>query len=308
MGYKKILLAVPYRNPHEATIQFAVNFAQEHNAQLTLFGVTEEIEKSYEGFLTTKPVDELMESMQAKQAAALAELEQKLKNTYASVDSEVAMGIPFTEIIKKVQKDDYDLLILDAVHRNDSNKRFMGSTTKHVFRKCPCPVLSIRDKAKPKTILAAVDVYAPGDSGEPLNRQVLKRAKQMADHYGAALYVVYAQQPMGEPMLSSWGIGGDDVLRNMQAEIKEDSRNRLQELVDECAPGDDVKATVVTGHPRDAIPDYVSANNIDLIVMGTVCRTGIKGFLVGNTAESILSEVNCSILALKPEGFVSTVR
>jgi nucleotide-binding universal stress UspA family protein len=52
---------------------------------------------------------------------------------------------------------------------------------------------------------------------------------------------------------------------------------------------------------------YVEDNQVDVLTMGTVCRTGIKGFLIGNTAESILSEVTCSVLALKPDGFESTV-
>ena len=41
--------------------------------------------------------------------------------------------------------------------------------------------------------------------------------------------------------------------------------------------------------------------------MGTVCRTGIAGFFIGNTAESILQQVDCSVLTVKPDGFVSPV-
>jgi nucleotide-binding universal stress UspA family protein len=41
--------------------------------------------------------------------------------------------------------------------------------------------------------------------------------------------------------------------------------------------------------------------------MGTVARTGIPGLLIGNTAEGVLNQVDCSLLALKPEGFVSPV-
>ena len=46
----------------------------------------------------------------------------------------------------------------------------------------------------------------------------------------------------------------------------------------------------------------------DQVVMGTVCRTGLAGFFIGNTAESVLQQVNCSVLVLKPEGFVSPVK
>jgi len=39
--------------------------------------------------------------------------------------------------------------------------------------------------------------------------------------------------------------------------------------------------------------------------MGTVARTGIKGLIIGNTAEVILNGIQCSVLAVKPDGFVS---
>lgn len=45
-----------------------------------------------------------------------------------------------------------------------------------------------------------------------------------------------------------------------------------------------------------------------LLVMGTVTRTGIQGFLIGNTAEQILQRVACSVLAVKPDGVVSPVQ
>jgi nucleotide-binding universal stress UspA family protein len=41
--------------------------------------------------------------------------------------------------------------------------------------------------------------------------------------------------------------------------------------------------------------------------MGTVCRTGVTGFLIGNTAEKVLNNVDCSVLTVKPEGFVTPV-
>lgn len=36
-------------------------------------------------------------------------------------------------------------------------------------------------------------------------------------------------------------------------------------------------------------------------------RTGVPGLFIGNTAESVLHQVDCSVLALKPPGFVSPV-
>ena len=44
-----------------------------------------------------------------------------------------------------------------------------------------------------------------------------------------------------------------------------------------------------------------------VIVMGTVCRTGVAGLLIGNTAEVVLQQAECAVLAVKPDGFLSPV-
>jgi nucleotide-binding universal stress UspA family protein len=44
---------------------------------------------------------------------------------------------------------------------------------------------------------------------------------------------------------------------------------------------------------------------INQLVMGTIGRTGLPGFVIGNTAEHLLTEVTCAILVVKPPGFVS---
>ena len=61
------------------------------------------------------------------------------------------------------------------------------------------------------------------------------------------------------------------------------------------------------GDAYEIIPELAEEKKVDLVVMGTVARTGLPGFFMGNTAESILNQLNCSVLAIKPEGFVSPV-
>jgi universal stress protein E len=55
---------------------------------------------------------------------------------------------------------------------------------------------------------------------------------------------------------------------------------------------------VTKGGARDVVPTAVVGLGVDLIVMGTVGRTG-------NTAETVLSKVNCSVVTLKRDTFVS---
>lgn len=55
------------------------------------------------------------------------------------------------------------------------------------------------------------------------------------------------------------------------------------------------------------IPTIAKDLDVDLIVMGIVARTGIPGFFRGNTAESILTQFDCSVLTIKPPGFIRPV-
>jgi universal stress protein E len=41
--------------------------------------------------------------------------------------------------------------------------------------------------------------------------------------------------------------------------------------------------------------------------MGTLARSGLDGYFIGNTAETVLQHVACSVLTVKPDGFVSPV-
>ncbi len=64
---------------------------------------------------------------------------------------------------------------------------------------------------------------------------------------------------------------------------------------------------LVKGYARKEIPLLAKQIGADLIVMGTVARTGVPGFIMGNTAESILNQIDCSVLAVKPPGFTTPV-
>jgi len=68
------------------------------------------------------------------------------------------------------------------------------------------------------------------------------------------------------------------------------------------------KLHLLKGDPAVLIPEVAKREKNDLIVMGTVCRTGLPGFIIGNTAESILFKVDCSVLSMKPHGFITPIK
>jgi nucleotide-binding universal stress UspA family protein len=62
------------------------------------------------------------------------------------------------------------------------------------------------------------------------------------------------------------------------------------------------------GSVDDVIGECVVADGVDLVVVGTIGRTGLTRRLVGNTAERVLQRVPCSVVGVKPDGFAPSVR
>ena len=88
----------------------------------------------------------------------------------------------------------------------------------------------------------------------------------------------------------------DTFLRNSGNEVTRDALGYLKP-----------QTHLIKGGARKEIPALAKRLQIDCIVMGTVARTGIRGFIMGNTAETILEQIDCSVLAIKPRGFVTPV-
>ena len=68
-----------------------------------------------------------------------------------------------------------------------------------------------------------------------------------------------------------------------------------------------VTVQLVEGEPERAVSHFLDRNGVDLVVMGTVARTGIANLVMGNTAERVLQRLRGSVLAVKPPGFTSPV-
>ncbi|MBW2245528.1 MAG: universal stress protein, partial [Deltaproteobacteria bacterium] len=97
-------------------------------------------------------------------------------------------------------------------------------------------------------------------------------------------------------------------LEDLLAQVRDQTQQSLDELVAGYALEDlRYQIHLLMGDPSLVIPELVQEERVDLIVMGAVCRIGIPGFLIGNTAENVLQRVDASVLAVKPEGFVTPI-
>ena len=90
----------------------------------------------------------------------------------------------------------------------------------------------------------------------------------------------------------------------LTAETEQEAREELESLLASAGiASSSIRTELVRGVPQDVIPAYVAAHAIDLVVMGTLARTGVPGLIIGNTAERVLHRLKGSVLAIKPPGF-----
>lgn len=239
----------------------------------------------------------------------LNRLAEPLRATSATVRTAVDQGTAFLEIIRRVMRDGHDLVIKDAGGRG--GWPFLRGTDMHLLRKCPCPVWILNAHGEPKArrILAAVDTLSEEAAHEGLNRAIMDLATSLARQDGAALDVVAVWCIPEEWALTHGRVRlPDEEVRAILTAEEERSAARLDGLVAEFQPkAGPMVVHHLKGYASEVIVRHVEEREVDTIVMGTVGRVGVAGFFIGNTAETILARVSCSVLAVKPEGFVSPV-
>ncbi len=65
---------------------------------------------------------------------------------------------------------------------------------------------------------------------------------------------------------------------------------------------------LLQGLPEDVISEVANEIDAELVILGTVGRSGLSATLLGHTAEQVIDNLNCDLLALKPQGFISPIK
>ncbi len=305
-NFKNILVYAGNEQP-EFAVASAAQLALENEASLTLMDVIKPVPKAL-GMVTDISTPEELEKLVADdRRRRLMELAGDLSDTGLDLDVVVAIGDPATEITRRVIDHGYDLVVKTADGFSGPGRLF-GSIAKSLLRLCPCPVWLIKPQIHGKfdRVLAAIDVESDDKQHVDLNQTILELAYSIALREEAQLHVVSAWQLWMEDSMRRHA--GDAVVD----ELRQNQQTKVQLALDELLQAPlsqtrEIKIHLRYGSPAVMIRSVAHEIEADLLVMGTVCRTGVSGFLIGNTAESVVADVTCSLLALKPHGFTSPV-
>jgi universal stress protein E len=170
------------------------------------------------------------------------------------------------------------------------------------LRNCPCPVWVTR----PDPNWDDLNILVPSDFSD-VSLEALRIAVnggQLVDTRLHLLHVLEGQ--IGPP---AW-FGRvqrqivEEYIASQRAEAKKSLHAQLA-LTDYRTLTHGVHVHVVDGPPDEAILKAIDDFQIDLVVMGTSARSGLSNLVLGNTAERLISHMKCSVIAVKPPGFVS---
>jgi universal stress protein E len=253
--------------------------------------------------LSTDERDTMREMVIKEKQAWVDELIESISSPVAISSKVVWYNRPFEAIIEEVIHHNVDLVI-KGTHQHDKFKSVIFTPTDwHILRKCPCPVLLVKDHKWPEqgNVLAALNIGGDEPEHSSLNKVITTYTKNIAALIYANVHLVNSYP--GTPVNIAIEIPEFNASEYTNAMLIHHQKAMAEHANTFSIPS-------INTHVNEGLPEAVIqsvAKNIDaeLVVMGTVGRTGISAALIGNTAEHVLDQLSCDVLALKPTGFVS---
>ncbi len=217
------------------------------------------------------------------------------------VASNVVIGHPFEEILRAATQTPTCLLVLGA-HGYEAKEGRTGTIAVKAVRKIAAPVLLVRKSQDHpfRKIVACTDFSENSIKAVQLGAKI-------ALQDGASLEILHVHYPPWmHPTAVQYNltVAPNADYRKQYLSLLQDKLDGLLEELSEEFPALEANTHLVErGHAGYAILEFLRESEADLAVMGTRGRTGLKILLLGTTAERVVNESPCSVLAVKPEEF-----
>ena len=309
LKYRNILVFIDPTKDSQPALERAVDIAEkEKEAEITLFLCCYDL--SYEmTSLSSSEERQTMRSIVIKENQEwLDALLQPYKEKGLKIKSLVIWHHrPFQAAIIEVLKNKYDLVIKSTHLHSKFSAILFTPTDWNLLRKCPVPVLLVKHHQWPAdgNILCAIDCKSIQDEEHhQLNQQILSEAKAMAEMLSANIHIVnaYPSPPMNIMLeLPEFDpVNYEDSLQSFHQKTLNDYAQTYK------IP--EQQTHLKQGLPEDVISEVANDIDAELVILGTVGRSGLSATLLGHTAEQVIDNLNCDLLALKPQGFISPIK
>lgn len=305
---QNILVSVDTRFDEHPALRWAIRLAETSQAKLKIVDVAPVY--SWIAKLAIPDAAHTQQVLVDEKIRGLELIADPLRGQGLDVTTKVLSGKTSFEIIYEVMRSQHDLVLRVTKGAHSKQTGFFGTTSLRLLRNCPCAVWLVRPDAPQRiaNVLSAIDP-APSDIVlNQMNQSVMDLGKSIADYENGKFHVVNAWDLFGASVVKSRLQEGE--FEKIMTRAKKAAATVLDKFLEPYNLNHQSDCVhllcdeIGVGH---AIEDLAKQLAIDLIVVGTIARSGVAAALMGNTAEHVLDHVQCSVLAIKPEGFVSPV-
>ncbi|MBD3585514.1 universal stress protein [Salinimonas sp. HHU 13199] len=298
----------------------AVHVAKRHQAKLTVVLKLDALPPNAKMVMQSFAYLETQTSIESSAQVWLKEKAQTWQEKYP-LETDVRVGDSNNDFLKYIVESGFDLVI--KLSEADFLERLFGSEDMNLLRKCPCPVWVVHrgNSRQYDTIVACLDLNYHYPEHEvsvrkKLNMDILRYASQVALMEFAQLHIVHVYDAVPENIARGGFISVDennltsdlqDIYAERDAELERLLSNLDEELDEGALEYLAPQRHIIHGYPRRDIAITARSLGAKAVVMGTVARIGVPGFIMGGTAEETISQLDCAVLGIKPEGFISPV-
>jgi nucleotide-binding universal stress UspA family protein len=294
-NFRKLFVAIDFSPGSDEALRQAHDRALSTGAQLAVCHVVPNELRSNLLFPHISRIAALKFPLEIKHIAdaASARVTQVTGRTAGEFELIVDDGTPQALILNKAEEWFADLIIMGSHGQTSAAGVLLGSVTDSVIRHAHSPVLIVRRSGPIRRIIAGTDFSDPA-------LPALKAAADEAKRVGAELTVVHSLDlvwaPLAYPALAFGGapfnISGEQI-----KELEVVATQRLEESLKQLNVSG--QTVVATGSAGTALIDIASEQKADLVVVGTVGRTGLRRALLGSVAETVAKGAPCSVLVVR---------
>lgn len=243
--------------------------------------------------------EEMLNSARESASKQLAHIETKQDHLGVNVHTHLKQGHIAEQVVAAAEELGDDLIVIATHGRSGLSGMIFGSTCEKVVRSSGIPVLTIKHPEhdfvtdKGDTVELA-RVMCPVDFSN-LSLSVLPRCEQICRDFNATLVLTHVVDPRWEfPEVNA------QAVFNNTDHLMKKSTEYLNDLADKIE-GVNVEVCIKEGSPAKVLAHLSDEENIDLVVMPTHGRGGIKHMLLGSTAERVVRLAHCPVLTIKPQ-------
>ena len=298
MDIKKIIWPSDMSGESDKSLGYARYIAKRYNSEILGVHVTH-IESSLSHLdifeMNRKPLENARVRTEKSFEDYFRSVGARLAKEGIQFSGKIVLGKPGAKIINLTKSEGADLVVMGTRGHGLLNRLLIGSTTLSVLRSSRVPVLAYKKTEKKsatiKHLLVPVDLHEEENSA-------LDYAMGLAGRLDARITVIYVIRMVGAVYAMP------TILKSMLVGSSREIVKRVEEMKLKHKADIDhsrLKTKVLHGlNPAVAITDYASAKKVDLIVINTHSRKGIKKQLLGSVTEKVIQISDCSVLAIRP--------